>query len=96
MNGPRNKFFSRSRLSVDQHGGICRRYSFHALQDSAQRSAGSDDLGEIHFRADFIFQIQLFLRELVLQFPNFAVSKRILDRECNLVGNLSQDIDLVV
>jgi len=47
---------------------------FHVFENSAQRSAIPYDLGKIHFRTDFIFQIEFFLRELLFQFTNLAVA----------------------
>src|ERR1700730_16318386 len=94
MNGSRNQLLSRARLSVDQHGRIGRRDGFNPLQDSSERSATADDLSEIHFRADFIFQIEFFLRELLFQFPNLAVGKGVLDGESNLVCNLGKKTDI--
>src|SRR5258707_10407201 len=94
MNGTRNQFFSRARLSINQHCRIRRRYGSHSFEYSAQRSTVSDDLSEIHFRADFIFQIEFFLRELLFQFPILAVGKRILEGESNLVCNLAKEIDI--
>src|SRR5258708_33908260 len=57
-------------------------------------SAIPDDLGKIHFRADFILQTQFFLRELLFQFPNLSVDQRIFDRESNLVCNLAKEGDI--
>src|SRR5260370_21517457 len=94
MNGSRNQFFSRARLSINQHCRIRRRYGSHFFEYSAQRSTIPYDLGKIHFRADFIFQIQLLLGELVFQFPNLAVGERILDGESNLVCNLAKETDI--
>src|SRR5260370_7280057 len=94
MNGTRNQFFSRARLSINQHCRIRRRYGSHSFENFAQRSTISDDLRKIHFRADFVFQIEFFLRELLFQFPNLAVSKRVLDGESNLVCNLTKETDI--
>ncbi len=94
MNGSRNQFFSRARFPINENRRIRRCYGSHFFEDSAQRCASSDDLGKIHFRADFIFQIEFFLRELLFQFPNLAVGKCILDGESNLVCNLAKETDI--
>src|SRR5229473_4960624 len=94
MNGTRDQFLSRACLPVNQHRRIRRRNGSHVFEDFAQRSAISDDLGKIHFRADFIFQIQLFFGELLFKLPNLAVGKRILDGESNLVRNLAEETDI--
>src|SRR5580692_8427745 len=96
MNGSRNQLFSCPGLTVNQHRRISRCDGFRALQDSAQRSATPDDLSEIHFRSEFIFQIEFFLRKLLFQFPNLAVRKRILDGESNLVCDLRKETDIAL
>src|SRR4029077_21197622 len=82
------------RLSINQHCRICRRYGSNSFEDSAQRITISDDLRKIHFRADFVFQIEFFLRELLFQFPNLAVGKCVLDGESKLVCNLAKETDI--
>ncbi len=73
----RDQFFARARFSVDGHRRACWRDAFHVLENFAQRCAVSDDLCEIHFRADFILQIELFLGELLFEFGNLAVRQRV-------------------
>ncbi len=94
MNGPRNQFLARPCLSINQHRRIRRRYSFHALEGFAQGSAVSHDLGKIHFAADFIFEIQFFLRQLVFQLSNLLKGKRILHGNRNLICDLGQKLDI--
>src|SRR5260370_29464581 len=94
MNGSRNQFLARARLSINQHRRICRRYGFRLLEDFAQGSAASHDLRKIHFVTDFIFEIQLFLRQLVLQLSNLPKGKRILHGNRNLISDLGQKLDI--
>src|ERR1700688_4801154 len=94
MNGPRDQFLSRACLTVNQHRRIRRGYSFHVFEDSAQRGTISNDLSEIHFRADFIFQIQLLFGELVSELSNLPKGKCILHSNCNLVSDLGQKLDI--
>src|SRR5260370_18379994 len=89
-----NQFSPRARLAVNQQCRMRRRYGSHCFEQSTQLSTISDALGEIHFRADFIFQIEFFLRELLFQSPNLAVRKRILDGQSNLVCNLAKETDI--
>ncbi len=79
MNCARDQFLACARFSVDEHRRVCWRDGFHVLQNFAQRRTVSDDLCEIHFRADFIFQIELFLGELLFEFRNLAVRQRVFD-----------------
>src|ERR1700722_6628773 len=90
MNAARDKFFSRACFSVNQDRRVRWRYSFHLFEDSAQRNAISDDLGKIHFRTDFIFQIQLLFGELVFQLSNLTKRTCILHCNGNLICDLGQ------
>src|SRR6266481_3610009 len=94
MNGAGDQFLSRPGLAINQNRRIRWRHGFHSLEGLTDRCAISDDLSEIHFRADFIFQIEFFLRELLFQFSNLAVGKRILNGESNLVCNLAKENDI--
>src|SRR6266404_492026 len=94
MNGAGDQFLSRPGLAINQNRRIRWRHGFHSLEGLTDRCAISDNLSEIHFRADFIFQIEFFLRELLFQFPNLAVGERILGGESNLVCNLAKEPDI--
>src|SRR5580700_2995037 len=94
MNGPSDQFLSRACLSVNKDRGVRWRYRFHMFEDSAQRATISNDLGKIHFRANFIFQIQLLFGELVFQLSNLAERTRILHRNRNLISDLGQKLDI--
>src|SRR6266849_1862891 len=95
MNGSRNEFFSCTSISINEHSRVCRSDRLHLLQHTAQRCAFSDDLREIHFAADFIFEIELFLRELVFQLSNLSKGACILHGNCNLICDLGQKLDIV-
>src|SRR3984957_9554565 len=94
MNGPSDEFLSRACLSVNQDRRVRWRYLFHMFEDSAQRGTISNDLGKIHFCADFIFQIQLLFGELVFQLSNLAERTCILHRYRNLISDLGQKLDI--
>src|SRR5271156_4651661 len=64
------------------------------FEDSAQRGTISNDLGKIHVRADFIFQIQLLFGQLVFQLSNLAERTCILHRNGNLICDLGQKLDI--
>jgi len=51
---------------------------------------------KIHLPADFVFQIQLLLGQLVLKLGDFAIDSRIFDCDCHLVRNLAEELDLVL
>src|SRR5713101_6246831 len=95
MNGSRNEFFSCTRISINEHSRVCRSDRLHLLQDTSQGCAFSDDLREIHFAADFIFEVELFLRELVFQLSNLSKGACILHGNRNLICDLGQKLDIV-
>jgi hypothetical protein len=55
----------------------------------------ADDMVEVQFGADLFFEVEVLLRELVLQFRNLPVRKGIFDRERYLTGDPSQEIELI-
>src|SRR6266566_140029 len=65
VNSAGDQFFSRAGLSLDEHGGIGRSHGFDLLQDGAQRWAFAHNFFEIHLRADFVFEVELLLCQLV-------------------------------
>src|SRR5467141_1417628 len=95
MNGSRNKFFSCTSISINEHSRVWRSDRLHLLQHTAQRCAFSDDLCEIHFATDFIFEIELFLGQLLFQLSNLPKGARILYGNGNLICDLSQKLDIV-
>src|SRR5882724_819983 len=94
MNGAGDQFLSRPRLAINQDRRVRRRYRFYMFEDFAQRGTVSNDLSKIHFRADFIFQIQLLFGELVFKPLNLPKGKCILHGNGNLVCDLSQKLDI--
>src|SRR5438034_10868337 len=46
------------------------------------------------FRSDFFFQIELFLREFVLELGDLTVGKSVFDRNCDLARGLAEEIDV--
>src|SRR5882724_1319245 len=95
MNGSRNQFLSCTRVSIDEHGRVCRSDRLHLLQYTPQGSAFSDDLRKIHFAADFVFEIELFLCEPVFQLSNLPKGACILHGNRNLICDLGQKLDIV-
>src|SRR2546427_6537881 len=92
----RDQLFPRPRLAVDQHGRIRGRHGLGVLQHAAQHGALPDDLFEVALGANLVSQIHAFLGELVLQAPNLAVGQGVLYGDRDLIGDLDQEVDLVV
>ena len=91
MHGARDQFLAGAGFAVDQHGGIGGRHGLHLLQHAAQRLALADDLFELQLAADFVFEIQLLLRELVLQVGDFAERQRVFDGDRHLARDLRRE-----
>src|SRR5260370_16387873 len=95
MKGSRNEFFSCTSISINEPSRVCHGKRLLLLQHMAQLCAFSDDLREIHFAADFIFEIELFLGQLLFQLSNLPKGTRILYGNGNLICDLGQKLDIV-
>jgi hypothetical protein len=49
---------------------------------------------QVHLAAYLFFQIELFLREFVLQFEDLTVSQGVFDGNCHLARGLAEEIDV--
>src|SRR6266853_1270922 len=87
VNGARNQLLPRTGIAQQQDGRIAQRDRFYQLQNVFQWGTRPDDLVKTHFAANLFFQIQLFLRKLVLESGDLAVGKRVF--HCN--GDLPSD-----
>src|SRR5215467_7027151 len=95
MNSARNQFLACAGLSIDQHCGLSRSNSLDLMEDVAKDFAAAYDLFETLLGSDFVFEIQLLLRELVLQIGDLAISNRIFHRDCDLAGGLCKEGDIL-
>ena len=96
VQGAGDKFLARPRLPLNQHGGIRRRDDLDLLQDALEAVALPDDLFEVVIATNFVFEVEFFLSQFILQFGNFAVRQRVLDRERALARNLGEQLDVRV
>ena len=88
MDCPGDQFLARARLPVNQYRRPRRSYCFDLAEDTPQHRAVADDLLEIHFAAEFIFEIELFLSQFVLEFRDLTIGKGVVDGDGNLPGDL--------
>ena len=88
-------FLARARFALNEHSRVGRGDGFHLLQDSHQGFTLPNNLLKIVLGADFVFEIELFLREFGLQLGNLAKGQRVVDRDGDLVGDLSQEVRIV-
>jgi len=56
----------------------------------------ADDVLKGQLTTDFLFQVQLFVRELVLERGDLAVGERVVDGERHLAGHAGQEIDVLL
>src|SRR5262245_2819612 len=95
MNGACDQLFARTGLSGDEHGRLGRRDGLYLVQHLAEGGAVAHNVRKVQLTADFPFQIQLLLPELVCERRDLTIGERVLDRDGHLVGDLGEEIDLV-
>jgi hypothetical protein len=83
-------------LTGDKHSCIGWCHNLHLLEHTAEDGAVPHDVRKMQLTADFIFQIQLLLGEPVFERSDLTIGERVLNRDGHLVGNLDQEIDLVL
>src|ERR1700691_45966 len=88
MDSPGYQLLARAGLPMNQYRGPRRGYCLDLAQDTPQHRAVADDLLKIHFAADFIFEIELFLGEFVLEFRDLTIGEGVVDGDRHLPGNL--------
>jgi hypothetical protein len=66
MNGTRNQFLSRAGFTEKQYRRVAGSHGFHQTQNVAESRTLSHNSFKVDLAADFIFQIQLLLSELLL------------------------------
>jgi hypothetical protein len=65
------------------------------LKQLLKRGTAANKGIEIHLAADFVFQVQLLLRQLVFELGNLPVGQGIFHRDRNLRRHLADEIDLI-
>src|SRR5579864_539418 len=90
-----DQFLPGSSFTKHQYGSVTWGRNFNLLESVPEYRAVSDHFAKIKFGADFIFQIELFLGESILEPGNFLVGARIVNCDGNLRRDLSQQHDLV-
>src|SRR5579863_1961343 len=90
MDGARNQFLSGAGLPQKQNRRVARSHGFHQVQNMAESRTLPHNSFEVHLAADFVFQIQFFLREFVLELGDFTVRQRVLHADRDLLRDLSQ------
>src|SRR5439155_21692564 len=89
-----NKLFSRAGFAKEQDCRVVGRDRLDQLQDVLERRARPYDLLEVHLAAYLFFQIELFLREFVLEFGDLAVGEGVFDGNRDLASGLAEEVDV--
>src|SRR5262245_16640051 len=95
MNRAGDQFLTRARLSADQNSGIGRRDSFDLLEYALERRACADQLLEVVFGPDLVFEVEFFAGEPVLERIDFEISQRIFNSDGDLPGDLLEQLPVV-
>ena len=64
----------------------------HLIEQSLQRGTFADDLLKVVFGANFVFQVKLFLGELVFEIGDLLEGQGIFDGDGDLRGDLAQQV----
>jgi len=83
VNCARNELLARSGLAQQQNRGIARA-TVSTKSEYALVGAFPNDPLEAAVAANFLFQVEFFLCELVLEFRNFVVSQCVFNCDCDL------------
>src|SRR5580698_1920692 len=90
MDRPRDQFLSRAGLPEKQNRRVAGSHGLHEVQNMAESRTLPHNSFEVHLAANFVFQIQFFLREFVLEIGDFTVRQRVLHTDRDLLRDLSQ------
>src|SRR5688572_2795419 len=94
VNGASDQFLAGSGFPENQNGGVGCSDVFDLLQDSPQRLALADDLIEVELGSNLVFEVELFLGQLVLQFADLLKGQRIFYSNRDLNRNLDQEVQI--
>ena len=92
VQGARDEFFARARLTEDKYGGIGGSDGLDLFQDPAQGSALPNDLREVLIGAGLLLQVDLLLVQFVLEGLDLAHGQGVLHCHSHLVGDLLQEV----
>src|SRR5688500_12720906 len=96
VNGTSDKLFARAGLPLDEHGRVRRRHDLDLCEHVFERRAVADDFFKVVLAANFVLEVQLFLVQFFLQLRDLAIGKPILDRNRDLLRDLSEQLDFVL
>src|SRR6266404_5563166 len=84
VNRASNHLLSGARLALDEDRRVHRRHDSNILKDSLQPWAISNDLFEIVLQPDFVFQVELLLRQSLLGLRYLPIFQSVFYRDGDL------------
>src|SRR5438445_1434812 len=94
VNCPGDHFFAGARLALYEDRRVRRRNDSNALEHSFQPRTISNDLFEIVLKPDFVFQVNLLLRQPLLGLSYLPIFQSVLDRDSDLARYLLKEPDI--
>ena len=94
MDGAGNQLLARAGFAKNQGGGTAGSHGLGLREYLLEGWTVTNDFLEIKLRADLIFEIQFFLRQLVLELLNLTVRPRVIKRHRYLSRHLLQNADI--
>src|SRR5262249_58870168 len=94
VKGASDQHLSSTPLAADEHRRTSRCNNLDLLQYPAQRGALADDLREIVFGANLLFQVEILLGQPIFKFGYLSIGLRILHSDRDLFRDLAKQLDL--
>ena len=94
VNGASDHLFAGTRLALDEDGRVRRCDYSNALEHGFQLWTISDDLFEIMLSPDFVFQVELLLRQPLLGLSYLSIFQSVLHRDRDLARYLRKEPEI--
>ena len=95
VDGSGDDFFAGAGFTQNQNSCARGRDQLHLRERAADRGAVADDLFKIICAANFLFEVELFLGELVFQRVDFFEGQGVFDGDGDLRGDLLHQLDIL-
>src|SRR6266481_111753 len=95
MNGASDQFFARAGFAIDQDSRVCSCDCLNFLQDTLQGGAVTNNLFEVVFSPNLLFEVKLFFFELVFERINLTKRQRVLYCDRDLRTYLVEQLGVI-
>src|SRR4029077_2431037 len=93
VDSARDQLFARARFAEQQHSRIAGCHRFDHIQNMPKPRTLTNDAFKVQLAADFLLEIDLFLRQTILKIRDLGIGKRVFDTYGDLIRNLNQKGD---